>query len=337
MENELKPVEDSDMDSMFILPLTLIPLETPALRSARLIKNVKLVSVIEIFRDSKTGSGQVDVESLPVMFNWKPGAPHPDLAVLRRLVLLPSYDVYSLRISLREHGIKVNDFDALRLTPEKMEQLTKYMVMFTRPLLNLIYADETVQIEKYEDIIRLFRDPDIKKARERLDAMAKTLGVPIMEVPRFLEDFGDTFMCLSYYRHCLDRLEPYFAACLEALIEIRKHFQLRKDNNLMRTCDTIEDVVNSVSAGISGRLEVFDRRTQQMWGKISQEEFREVKEMVERYHITIGAALCGLTVKMNAFGKMFPHAKAGGPVRRADFMVAEMVQGIELIRSTERL
>lgn len=337
MEKELTPVEDSDMDSMFVLPLSLIPLDTPALRTARLIKNVKLVSVIEVFRDSQTGSGQVDVESLPLMFNWRPGAPHPDLQKLRRLVQLPSYDVYSLRISLREHGIAVNDFDSLRLSPQKMEELTKYMVMFTRPLLNLIYADEAVQIDKYEDIIRLFRDPDIKKARERLESMAKTLGVPIMDVPRFLEDFGDTFMSLSYYRHCLDRLEPYFASCLEALIEIRKHFQLRKNVNLMQTCDTIEDVINSVSAGISGRLEVFDRRTQQMWGNISQEEFRAVKSMVERFHETIGAALCGLTVKMNAFGKMFPHPRAGGPVRRADFMAAEMIQGIELIRNTEKL
>jgi hypothetical protein len=184
--------------------------------------------------------------------------------------------------------------------------------------------------------MRLFRDPDIARARERLERLAASLKVPIMEVPRFLEDYGDTFMSLSYYRHCLDRLEPYFSACLDAIGPIRKHFQLMQDANLMRTCTVIEDAVNQVSASISGRLEVFEKRTKQMWQNISQEEFQAVKALIERYHITIGGALCGLTVKMNAFARNFPHPNAGGPVKRADFLVTEMTQGIDLIRSIEK-
>ena len=39
---------------------------------------------------------------------------------------------------------------------------------------------------------------------------------------------------------------------------------------------------------------------------------------------------------MNAFARMFPHPNAGGPVKRADFLVTEMTQGIALIRSIER-
>ena len=211
-ENELKIIEDTDMDSLFILPLSIIPLETPALRSSRMVKNGKLQSVIEVFRDVSTGSGQVDVEDLPQMMGWEEGRIHPDLAILRRLALLPSYDVYSLRISLRAHKIPINNFEGLRLSKEKMEQLTEYMMMFTRPLLQMIYADDKVEIGTYDDLMKLFRDPDIVRARERLERLANQLKVPIMEVPRFLEDYGDTFMSLSYYRHCLDRLEPYFTA-----------------------------------------------------------------------------------------------------------------------------
>ena len=336
LENELKPIEDTDMDSLFILPLSIIPLETPALRSSRLVKNGRLQSVIEVFRDQQTGSGQVDVEDLPQMLGWEEGRVHPDQTVLRRLALLPSYDVYSLRISLRAHKIPINNFDGLRLSEEKMGQLTEYMMTFTRPLLQMIYADDQVQIKTYDDLMRLFRDPDVARARERLDRLAKQLRVPIMEVPRFLEDYGDTFMSLSYYRHCLDRLEPYFTACLDAIAPIRKHFQLMQDANLMRTCTQIEDAINSVSASISGRLEVFEKRTKQMWTKITQEEFQAVKQMIERYHVVMGGALCGLTVKMNAFARNFPHPNAGGPVKRADFMATEMTQGIDLIRSIER-
>ncbi len=336
MEDELKPIIDSDMDSMFVLPLSIIPLETPALQSAKLIKNVRLKSVVEIFSDSQTGSGQVDIESLGKMFGWPPDQLCPDLAILRRLALLPSYDVYSLRISLREHGIQVNDYSALKLSPDKARELTKYMVLFTRPLMKLIYADEAVNIETYDDLLKLFRDPDVKKARQRLEQMAHSLNIEIFDVPRFLEDYGDTFLSLSYFRHCLDRLEPYFTACVQSLGPIRTHFQLKQDKNLMRSCDIIEEVINSISAGITGRLEVFERRTNEMWANISQDEFRSVKTMIERYHVTIGAALCGLTVKMNSFARVFPRPGVGGPVKRADFLVSEILQGIELIRDTEK-
>jgi hypothetical protein len=153
---ELKPIADSDMDSLFVLPLSILPIETPALQSAKLIKNARLKSVIELFSDHQSGSGQVDVDKLGPMFGWPEDSVHPDLAILRRLAALPSYDVYSLRISLREHGIKVNDFSALRLTPEKAKELTKYMLMFTKPLMQLVYGDEAVNIESYDDLLRLF-------------------------------------------------------------------------------------------------------------------------------------------------------------------------------------
>lgn len=336
MDDELKPIADSDMDSMFVLPLSIIPLETPALQSAKLIKNVRLKSVIEIFQDDQTGSGQVEIESLGRMFNWPDNQLHPDLAILRRLALLPSYDVYSLRISLREHGIPVNDYSALKLSPEKANELTKYMIMFTRPLMQMIYADEAINVESYDDLLKLFRDPDVKKARQRLEQMATSLNVDIWDVPRFLEDYGDTFLSLSYFRHCLDRLEPYLTSCVRALAPIRSHFQLRQDQGLMKTCDVIEDTINNISASITGRLEVFEKRTREMWANLSQEEFRAVKTLIERYHVTIGAALCGLTVKMNSFARMFPRPSSGGPVKRADFMSSEMIQGIELIRNTEK-
>lgn len=336
MDDELKGIADSDMDSMFVLPLSIIPLETPALQSAKLIKNVRLKSVVEIFQDSQTGSGQVDVESLPRMFEWPDTQLHPDHGILRRLALLPSYDVYSLRISLREHGIPVNDYSALKLSPDKAAELTKYMLMFTRPLMKLIYADEAVQVQSYDDLLKLFRDPDVKKARQRLEQMAQSLNIEIWDVPRFLEDYGDTFLSLSYFRHCLDRLEPYFTACVDSLKPIRSHFQLKQDQGLMKTCDTIEDTINNISASITGRLEVFEKRTREMWNNLNQEEFRQVKALIERYHVTIGGALCGLTVKMNSFARMFPRPNTGGPVKRADFMASEMIQGIELIRNTEK-
>ncbi len=336
MYKGLPPITDSDMDSMFILPLSVLPLKTPSLQTARILKNSRLESAVEVFRDQQSGSGQVGVEALPMMFGWPTDKVHPDLAILRKVVLLQSYDVYSLRISLREQNIPVNDFESLRLSPEKAAELTKYMIMFTRPLTKLIYGNDSVDVNSYDDLLRLFRDPDVEKARERLLSMARSLNIEVMEVPRFLENYGDTFMSLSYFKHCLDRLAPYFSSCIDSIEEIRKHFQLRHNLSLMKTCNVIEDVVNSVSASITGRLEVFHKRAQDLWDNMSQEQFATIKGMVEREHTTIGAALCGLTVKMNAYATMFPHPQLGGPVRRADFMLGEMIQGIEAIRQIEK-
>lgn len=336
MENILKPIEDTDMDSMFVLPLSVLPLKTPQLQTARLVKNAHLQSMVELFYDRHAGSGQVTVDALPKVCGWPAGEMHPDLVMLRKLALIPSYDIYSLRICLREQDIVVNDVKSLCLSSEKEVELAQYMIMFTRPLTKMIYGDDATQVENYGDLLKMFRDPDVEKARERLFNMADMLGVEVMDVPRFLENYGDTFMSLSYFRYCLERLAPYFTAALDALAPIRKHFQLRQNHNLMRTCDYVEEVINSVTASVTGRLELFERRTKQMWDNINQEEFRAVKAMIEQQHLTIGAALCGLSVKMNAFALAFPHAKAGGPIKRADFMMSDMMQGLEVIRDAEK-
>ena len=101
----------------------------------------------------------------------------------------------------------------------------------------------------------------------------------------------------------------------------------------MRALTAIDGALRQINHGIKDRLDLFDRRTNQMWNNITREEFREVKGMIERYHLSIGAALCGLTVKMNDFARHFPHANAGGPVKRGDFLMGDMMQGIESIRS----
>jgi hypothetical protein len=39
---------------------------------------------------------------------------------------------------------------------------------------------------------------------------------------------------------------------------------------------------------------------------------------------------------MNLFGRIFPHENAGGPVKRGDFMINEMIKGIDKIREYEK-
>lgn len=97
-------VQDCNLDALHILPLAFIPLETRAIRRALLIKNARLDSVVELLDDVQTGSGQIEIEDLVKEFGWPTSPPHPDLKLLRRLGQLSSYDVLSLRITLRERG-----------------------------------------------------------------------------------------------------------------------------------------------------------------------------------------------------------------------------------------
>ncbi|GAB3455725.1 hypothetical protein GCM10027396_34840 [Insolitispirillum peregrinum] len=334
---ELEQIEDSDMDSLFVLPLSIIPLKTPSLGRARLIKNQRLQGVVEFFSDLHSGSGQVEVTQLPSAMGWDIDQEIPDdLLILRRLAPMPSYDVYSLRILLRESGVPVRDSAALRLSDAKNRELSGYMKTFTGPLLQQIYGSEGIDIKDFSDIVALFRDPDPKAARQKLKIMAHKLEIDVMEIPAFLEDYGDIFLSLSYYRQCLDRLQPHLENYLSSMDILRKSWQVKTDYTLMRTCDSIERVLRALSQAIIARFENFDRQTQEMWSSISAQRFRQVKMMIASYHTTIGGILCALTVKMNAWAKHFPKHSVGGPLRRGEFIMSEMKQGIAEMRRLEK-
>lgn len=328
-------MNDADRDSLYVLPLSMIPLQTPSLSRARLIKNVRLDGVIEVFDDEATGSGQLMVEDLPHEFNWPDVPVHPDLQVLRKLAPLASYDVYSLRILLRECGIEVNDQTCLRLSMRKMEELTNYMRTFTRPLIQNIYGADDFNINSFDDIINLFKNPDRKKALEKLKVMANKLEMSINEIPKFLEDYGDIFLSLSYYKQCLDHIAPIIGEFFDWLAELQNSWQMRHDANLISTCKLIQATLNEVMAAITGRMENFDRSTADLWSDVSAERFKRVEGMIRSYHTTVGGVLCSLTVKMETWIRVFPNRNCGGPQRRSEFIMSEMRPGIEKIQKIE--
>ncbi len=335
-KQESAGISNVDRDSLHILPLSILPVKTKALKRARLIKNARLESVVEFFDDLHSGSGQVEIEALGGQFDWPQTPSHPDLIIMRKLGELPSYDVYSLRIALRQHGIDVNNVESLKLSEEKAQELKDYMTSFTHPLIMEIYGDSDVDIQNFADIVALFREPDIKKAREKLEIMAGKLNIELQEVPRFLEDYGDIFLSFSYYRQCLDQIGPVIEEFLKSLKEIRGNWQLKSDANLMKTCERMDSIFNELLATITSRFETFDRSTKNMWDNITAGRFRQVEKLIGSYHTTIGGELCSLGVKMNAWHRLFPTPDSGGPVKRSEFIMSDMKQGIEKIRLIER-
>jgi len=337
MDGEDKAIiRDNDRDALHILPLAMLPFQTAGLKRARMIKNVHLRSVIELFTEAQTGSGQMEICDIGREFGWSETEPHPDLVLLRKLAPLPSFDVYSLRILLRKADIDIENEGLLRLSPNKIRDLTNYMTAFTHPLIAEIYGSQDIDINNFDDIVALFRDPDINKAKEKLTLMAEMLGIGLIDIPMFLEDYGDIFLSLSYYRQCLDKIEPVFEDFRDSMHEIRSNWQLKQDKNLMKTCDMLERTINGMMVEISGRFDTFDRATMDLWNDISAERFNKVKAMIESYHTTIGGSLCALSVKVDAWHTLFPSKDVGGPVKRAEFIMTEMKQGIVNIKKIGR-
>lgn len=93
-------VDPDTMDSLHALPLGIMPLKTPGLRKSAMIKNARLESVIELFRDGSSGSGQIEPSAVTDFYQDTPEL-REDLGVLGAVGNLQSFDVYSLRIELR--------------------------------------------------------------------------------------------------------------------------------------------------------------------------------------------------------------------------------------------
>jgi len=322
---------DEDRDSLHTLPIGILPIQTRVFRRARLVKNSKLDSVIEFFSAPGCGRGQLDVRDIEKYLSLeKVIGNHPDVELLNVISELPSFDVYSLRIQLRSHNICLADESLLNLSPAKVKSLNSYMAAFTRPLITSVFGRDTTG-EQFSNIIGLFHASNPDTVRARLDTMAKRLGITRDAIPLFLEDYGDIFMSLSYYRHCLDQLLPDISNFMDDLAAIRTNDQLARDRLLIGNVTAMESAINGALASITGKLESFQRSTDDMWQDITAERFQKIKSLISQYHTTIGGALCALTVKMAAWTREFP-SKSGGTGRRAAFLMSDMRQGMDRLQ-----
>ncbi len=327
---------DFEKDSLHILPLNMIPLKTPGLSQARMIKNVQFDSMIEVFHDDETGSGQVDPSQLGSLFGWPKGKKHPDGVMVAKLGLLQSFDVYTLRMNLRSMGIKVEDNANLRLSDAKRQELNRYMRDFTRPLINIIFSgDEGAGISDIGDLMELFRQQDNRVALENLRKLSTKLKVILGQLPEFLTDYGDVFLSLAYFKDRFDDISPKSEFFLEKVARLRSDDSLRDDPQIVAAADSVEAELNDIMTAISGRIETFDNHTATMWDNLTSDSFRQVKLLIESNHALIGGMLCGLQIKMDGFNERF-HDKEATNRQVADYVVSNIKPGIDRIKNIER-
>lgn len=331
--------DDDARDALHILPLSILPLETPGLRRARLIKNVRLETVAELFNDAQTGSGQIGINQLSKCFGGDgSGGGGPEFRRdLRKIVQIgeaASFDVYSLRLELRRLNIDVEEAGALRLSAAKRAELTNYMRVFTRPLVEHVYGVQGADIASMDELVRLFAQPDVEEARRRLQLTADRLDIPLGEIPAFLEDYADIFLSLAYFKRCLDDIVPDVQGFLGWMAELYQVSEVRRDARQGRMLDEIGHDLTDIATSITGRFESFDNRSRDFWRDINPESFRSIRDLIVTHHLTIGGVLCGLAVKMNLWKHRF--GRGGGPVRRLEFIRSEILPGLAHIKTIEQ-
>lgn len=326
---------EEDMDSLHILPLEIVPLQTPSLRRARLIKNVRLESMVELFSEVGGASGQLETTELSDTFGWTKSGKHPDQRVIAALSEMHSFDVYTLRFQLRKMGIRVEQSNKLSLSQRKCDELMQYMNVFTQPLLLQVYNTKESCADNMEQLLKKFSSPDKGEALQNLKLIANKLGISLHDVPGFLEEYADIYLSISYGKDILNTLIPKILQFEDSMEELKENYELRNDARLMKSIDFIKDSITDLTASVVSRFESFDRSSESMWEDISAESFLQVKTMIRAHHTTIGAILCGLSVKMDGWENN--QAKGRGLVRRADFIRSDMMQGMEKINHIEEI
>jgi len=333
MESEI--YSDDEKDALHILPLAIIPLKTPGMKRMRLIKNARFETVMELFKDARSGSGQIDIDGLDDFFDTTAATFRDDRVIIEALSDAPSFDVYSLRLTLRSHNIKVEEAEHLRLSPKMQERLTEYMRVFTRPLVQKVFGDDTKDISSAGQIIDMFRDVDREEALRRIKAISDALGLEVEQIPGFLEDYGDIFLSLSYFKRYLDQIRPDFEAMKTWMQEGVSASHLRHNKDAVRACELVNTHADAAIKFVLSRFQAFDAASREFWKDLSRERYGELRQLIQSHHHVVGGILCGLSVKMERWHTDFPNG-GGSPNKRLDWIQAEMVPGLDRIRALER-
>jgi len=328
---------DNARDALHLMPLSILPLKTRGLRNARLIKNAQFETRIELFRDAASGSGQVPITGLERVFPSDVDSLKEDGPLLAKLGTLHSFDVYSLRITLRHLKIPVTDESGLSLSPKKRAELVEYMRAFTRPLIQYIYGEgDSTEMNDMADILNRLKTPDRAEAKKRLQFLSERLGVGPTDLPKFLEDYGDVFLSLAYFKQVLDRIVPMIDSFCDWADGIKESEMTRRDAQTMELLNSIKSMLSQIVTSITGRFETFDLRSRALWSDMTRENFNSFRDMVTSNHASIGSILCGLNLKIDLWTDRFPN-QGGGPAKRAEFLRSEMFLGLSRLLNEEKM
>lgn len=326
----------AEQDALDRLSLSMIPLSSSTLRNARLVKNNRMETTVELHSDPLSGSLHIRPDDISDNFTGNAR----DQAIIRALAALNSYDVYSLRNSLKKIGVEVEGDKKLDLSDEMKETLHHYMLAFTRPLVDRIFGADaegrsSASGPAPEDISRLMNDPDVARVRENLRIMSERTGIAVTEIPAFLTEYSDVFLSVAYYRHSFESLSDEIERFLSWIVELQQVRDIKSSGRTMNSCVKTEEHVRQLTASVRERMSRFNKAFHAFWADINRESFAQLQQQIEKNHDGMGAVLCGLLVKVRTWSYEFPDNTVGSPMKRATFVMTEMEPGLDKLKQLE--
>jgi hypothetical protein len=213
--------------------------------------------------------------------------------------------------------------------------LMDHMGAFTRPLVAKIYGSADQQTSSFNDVLKLFTDPNADNARQNLRDLAKSLEIELNQIPKFLEDYADVFLSLSFYKKCHDDKIEDLSEFLDDLENLAHSPQMKGHAAAAQTIDEIACHIRDLYAKVANVLELFRVRTEDMWEEISAERYRKMSRMIVEHQESIGAILCAIIVKLDAW-KQSNSASAGTSVsEKIGFITRDIGFGLERLRGLE--
>lgn len=321
----------ADTDSLDKLPLSSIPLSSNALKNAKLIKNARMETTVELHSDPISGSLQIAPENIGDFMATSPR----DLAIIKSLSGLHSFDVFSLRSNLKKLGVEVKDTD-LELSDDMKQDLSIYSMEFIKPLIEKIFGHGREEFHTSDGLSRIFRDPDMARAKENLKVMAQKTGIPLAEIPAFLEEYSDVFLSVAYYRYGFENISRDIDRFMIWMTELRAYRETSSSPKAAAQCKQVDETMRYITGSVRERMAQFQQGFQTFWADINPASFRQMRLQIEENHASMGSVLCGLIVKMKAWKKAFPDDTAGGgPSTRLKFVVTELEPGLLHLKELE--
>ena len=323
--------EIDDRDSLVAVALDRLPVANAALRNARLVKNARLESVIELYHDDAAGSGQIELSGAQLAFGITSPA-DPDILLLRNVALLPAFDAFSLRLMLRESGALPDALANLTLTPDRQAAVNRELRRFTLPLLQYVYGQEDVEDITLAQLIESFRNPDVGKAGAQLARLARKLEIKLPHLFVFIEVYADTFMAIALYRLVLNELSPAVEDFLTAVRTLPSEVQYRQNKAIRSLCDEIEQSFRFVVKMTGVRLAASQRIAERIWANEASIPYGDLQTRLREFHVLIAVLVAGLSAKMTAWQKAFPLPESGKPSDRAELLSTDMRHAVNLLK-----
>ncbi len=324
----------NDRDSLFILPLSDLPIRTETLRRGVLTKNTQMDSVFEVFRDQTMGSGQISLNNLYQLFSRPSRQMVRDIKILKKVGELKSFDVYALRIGLRKLGVDVESPSALKLSEEKRKQLDLTMKHFVRPMLKRLFGLDLTEYTSFVSIYDNLTPEERRVALENMRQIARMMNMNVKDLPEFIEDCGDLYLSIAYYHDMLMSLLPQVKEFKEWMDYVEHSSQYRTHPPTRLMVDRTQSNLKVTLRSVRLHLQRFSKAFDNFWDDVTQENYEELKSNIMSQYEGLGGTLCSLTVKIERFNEVFPGHK-GSYKERIDFIRQEISVELQRIAQSE--